>query len=441
MKVVHIAFECAPIYKTGGLGDVVGSLPKVLEKLGIETYVVMPGYAWIKRQHFLPGSKVPVIYVDGQWFSKLNSKHERKTQATAYAHFCLEVLEELKRRNLKPDILHCHDWHAGIIPWLLKHQPDGFFAKTKTLLTIHNVSYQGNFDLRYLDDPQLKSIVDRIPAQTKRISFLKLGIDSANYVSTVSPNHAREIRKGQVGFGLSRVIRKKRGRFIGIINGIDDTTWNPDIDRFIKYHFDTKNVNTQKAKNKRWLEKKLGLLQNDEPLVGMVARISSQKGFDLVLQFLARLSQLALKLVILGTGDEFMTRELSSSSRLLPDRLAFAHTFDEAVARQIYAASDFFLIPSVFEPCGLTQIISMRYGTIPIGAHVGGLVDTIQDGVTGFLFHKHETKDLLGAIERSLKVYHDPSALQVMRLKAMRRDFSWTASAKKYVRLYKKMTG
>jgi starch synthase len=304
MRVGQIAFECAPIYKTRGLGDVVGSLPIVLKEEGVESIVLMPRYEWIMRPESLPGSSVPVYYVKSPWFAKPNTAHDPKIQAPKYAHFALQALEELKRLDIKPDILHCHDWHTGLVPFLLKMRPDAFFEKTKILLTVHNIAYQGKFPTSYLEHPETQVILDSFDKHQKQIAYLKLGIESADFISTVSPNHAHEIRTGQAGFGLAKSIRQKRGKFIGIINGIDYKIWSPKIDNLIFTRYSSKTVQTGKAKNKTLLQKHLGLEVNPSiPVFGFIARLSAQKGIDLLLPLFADLASRRIQVVILGQGE------------------------------------------------------------------------------------------------------------------------------------------
>jgi len=441
MLVVHIAFECAPIYKTGGLGDVVGSLPIALSKLGVEVAVVIPGYGFIKRKKYLPGTQIPVFYAESQWFTKPNTRHDPKIQAVKYAHFAIASLDTLKRLDVRPDILHCHDWHAGLIPWLLKAQPDAFFARTKTILTIHNIAYQGNFPLAFLKRAETQNIYELLAKQHKRISFLKEGIRAADFISTVSPHHATEIRRGKVGFGLSQVVRGKRGKFVGIINGIDYRVWNPRTDRLIRRRFGRTTLTAGKSENKTFLQKQLGLTVSPEiPLFGFVARLSSQKGIDVLLPLLQNVPKRRIQIVILGAGEAKYTQLLKRLQTPEFNKwVSLNFKFDEKLAHQIYAASDFFLIPSHYEPCGLTQMISMAYGAIPVATDVGGLHDTIISGKTGFLFRKITSPELLNTVRQALHVYIETGKLAKFRRLLLRQNFSWDKSAREYVRLYRKV--
>ncbi len=438
MKIVHVAFECSPIYKTGGLGDVVGSLPIAQFRLGIKLLVIIPAYSFIKRRRFLPHSEVPVWYIESPWFKKPGIRTDRKTQAVGFAAFAVGILSELKRRDLKPDIIHCHDWHTGLISFLLKKTADPFFAKTRTLLTLHNIGYQGRFPKKYLHIPEFKELFSHIPAQAKQISFLKEGIAHADFVSTVSPNHAQEIRRGTVGFGLSAVIKKKRGRFVGIVNGLDHRIWNPTNDHALHKRFGKRSLASAKAINKRALQAELGLFTDPNiPLFVFVGRLSQQKGLDLLLPVLPGFAG-KMQFALLGAGDGAYLKAVSQYKKTEFSKwISMSLHFNEKLARQMYAGADFLLIPSLYEPCGLTQMIAMAYGTIPVACRVGGLKDTIRDEKTGILFSEKSKESLINAIERSLLLFFDKERCLRMRKLCMRQDFSWDKSAKRYIRLYR----
>jgi len=438
MNVVHVSFEVAPIYKTGGLGDVVGSLPKALTKLGVEASVAMPEYAWLtKKPDTLPHSQVPIHYIKNPFFTEGLKTNDHKLQARAFAAFAFGVLEELKRQKIQPDIIHCHDWHAALIPLILKKQPDSFFEKTKTMLSIHNIGFQGNFNCSYFDHPETKKMLACTRGH-KRISFLKEGIEHADFITTVSPNHAREIRNGKASFGLKSAIAKKRGKFIGILNGIDYDIWNPRTDTLIKHRYNKTNVLSQKAKNKLYLQKKLGLEDSvDIPLYGFIARLTEQKGLDILIPLLESIPRQRLQVVILGSGQEKFERKLLEFKKHIDPRWYSVNVaFDEQLAHEIYAASDFFLIPSVYEPCGLTQMIAMAFGSIPIATPVGGLEDTIMDAITGFLTEKVSSDSLGNAIERASDLWENTKDYKRMVEQVMDEDFSWEKSAKEYVKTY-----
>ncbi|MEK7166127.1 MAG: glycogen synthase [Patescibacteria group bacterium] len=440
MLVVHVAFECAPIYKTGGLGDVVGSLPKALVNEGIDTVVVMPGYNWIKRYQMLPNSRVPVIYIEGKWFHEGLKKHNPRLQAQAFAYFCKGVLEELKRRNLKPDILHCHDWHAALIPVLLKKRPDSYFEKTKTILTIHNIGYQGNFPCRFFTEGEFADVLTCF-RDWKRVSFLREGMRYTDFITTVSPNHAREIKNGLVSFGLKQVLSEKRGKFMGILNGIDNSVWNPRTDDLISNNYSLGSQFSAKSENKLNLQKRLGLaVSSDIPLFAFIARLTSQKGLELLIPILTEAARQRIQIVILGSGEKKYETILQKLKTIIDPRwYGVVVKFDEKLAHLMYAGSDFFLVPSLYEPCGLTQMIAMRYGSIPVVSQVGGLVDTVTDGKTGIVFKEKTTESLRLAIERASDLWERNQDYMQMVKVAMKKDFSWGKSAREYRLLYKKV--
>ncbi len=442
MQVVHVAFECAPIYKTGGLGDVVGALPKYQKDLGIDVAVVMPGYGFITPIPRLPNSTVPVLYAQSPFFQDRNIHHDPKIQAPKYADFAVQVLAELKKRSIRPDIIHCHDWHTGLLPFLARRDPQGFFQKTKIVLSIHNIGYQGIFPLKFLNTPTTARLLPLFNQQQNRLNFLKTAIEHCDYLLTVSPNHAREIKKGQLGFGLAGVIRKKRGKFSGILNGIDYQVWNPKTDKFVRHTYTFSDIQKQKAANKLNLQKRLKLEINaDIPLLGLVARLSRQKGIELILSILPDLPKRRVQLVLLGTGEARYEKILArfSRNRRYGEWISLNLKFDEELAHQIYAAADFFLIPSLYEPCGLTQMIAMKYGSLPIATAVGGLVDTIQDGKTGLLVDKFSSKFLLDKIDTALDIWEDQKRYLEMQKLALRQKFSWKKSARQYLQVYKKL--
>ncbi len=440
MLVVHIAFECAPIYKTGGLGDVVGSLPKVLEKEGIDIVVVIPGYQWIKKPQTLPNSHVRILYVEGKWFHEGLKKHNPRLQAQAYAYFCKGALEEMKRQNLKPDIIHCHDWHTSLIPVLLKKRPDAYFEKTKTILTIHNIGYQGNFSCNFFSEGEFSDVLTCF-RDWKRVSFLREGIRYADFLTTVSPHHAREIREGKVSFGLKEVLSQKRGKFTGILNGIDYSVWDPRDDKFIPKPFNHTNVFSAKSENKLALQKKLKLaVSSDIPLYGFIARLTNQKGLELLVPQLKSVGRHRIQIIILGSGEPKYEKLLLRLKREVDPRwYALVVKFDEQLAHEIYAGSDFFLVPSLYEPCGLTQIIAMKYGSIPVVTRVGGLVDTVEDRKTGFMMKEKTPASLTKAIEAASDLWEDNTAYMEMVARVMHKDFSWEKSAREYVRLYQRV--
>ncbi|KKP57841.1 MAG: Glycogen synthase [Candidatus Gottesmanbacteria bacterium GW2011_GWA1_34_13] len=441
MFVVHLSFECAPIYKTGGLGDVVGSLPKALKKLHVDSQIMMPGYGFIIKPTFLPNSQIPVIYIESPFFAHKEALKELQNQAPAFAHFCLLAVKKIKENHQAPDIIHCHDWHTALVPFLLKKWQDPFFAKTKTILTIHNVAFQGNFWTKYLHHEDLKEITDLLDPRSKKISFLREGIKTADFVSTVSPNHAKEIMTGKISFGLQKVIKSKKHQFMGILNGIDADVWNPATDTHIYKKYSPNQAINGKIYNKIKLQSELGLFKDENiPIFGFISRLSSQKGIEFLISLLEMAAKKRVEVIILGKGMAKMEKSLREfQSRVRQSWVSVNLAFDERLAHRIYAAADFFLIPSRYEPCGLTQMIAMRYGTIPIATKTGGLMDSISDKRTGFLLDETTEEDFMQKIDEALAVFGNSHKRKEMIERVMGQDFSWDKSAKEYLHLYKEI--
>ena len=442
MLVIHIAFECAPIYKTGGLADVVGSLPRALLAEGAESALILPKYSWIKPLPQLPGTQIPIFYINSPFFTTDLLYYQPQLQARAFADFALKIPAKIKEWQLHPQIIHSHDWHAALVPFLLLKQPDAYFNHTKTVLTIHNIAFQGKFATRFLKDKsEVVNLLNYIDPRFKQVSYLKLGIETADWITTVSNYHASEIKTGKAGFGLQKAIKTKKGRFTGILNGIDYGYWNPRHDESIKVNFNRRDVIGAKLKNKLWLQNKLGLEQSrDIPLFGFIARLTSQKGLDILIPFIKSISRHRIQVVILGSGrrkfeQQLQALKLSVDSRWYSVNIAY----NEQLAHQIYAGSDFFLVPSAYEPCGLTQMITMAYGSIPVVTAVGGLKDTVVDGKTGIYLKDFSVAGLIEAVEAATSIWENSQSYQQMVDRVMRQDFSWKKSAKIYLKLYNKL--
>ncbi len=442
MKVLFVSYEVSPIYKRGGLGDVAGTLPKILKSSGVDIRIGMPAYEGVAHPHMLPGTQIPMIYVDDPVVA--NVQKEKKIPAKAsvgFAFFCQEILKKTKKLGFQPDIIHINDWHTGLIPFLLHAQPDPFFARTRVLLTIHNTKYQGIFRIKYLlDHPKTVGIGNLLYEPHKTyVNYLRTGVQEADYISTVSPHFASEIRHKKFGFGVGGPIRKRRRKFVGILNGIDYDEWNPKTDQYID-SFDAKTLTVGKAQAKLALQREVGFGDDlSLPVFGMVARIVQQKGFDILIPVLEKLRGKSVRIVILGSGQKNISSILEKIAQKYSN-YAVRITYDEKLAHHIYAGSDFFLVPSIFEPCGLTQMIAMAYGTIPVVSRVGGLVDTVDDGKTGFLLKHHSEAGLVEAISCATDVYADSEKLITMRRVCMSQKFSWEKSAKAYLNLYTQMS-
>ncbi len=460
IKVLMTAAEMSPFAKVGGLGDVVGSLPGALEKINIDVRVILPLYGAIDHKKFRlkkilenieiasnnqtekinlwktnsPSSKVSVYFLESKYFQakEIYRPEENDNLAESFLFFSLAVLKILPLIRFQPDIIHCHDFHTALIPALLKEQK----LDIKTVYTIHNLNYQGNntplvLRVANLNIDDLASL--KKDAQDGDINFMVQGILNADVVTTVSKTYAKEIGTVEFGVGLEKIITQKK--IYGIINGLDVELFNPTTDKFIAQTYSNKNLG-DKQKNKTVLQKKLGLkVDKDVPLIGMVTRLTWQKGFDL---FTDNLFQLPLQMIILGTGEVKYENKLNELAKKYPDNFKFENYFDLKLAQQIYAGSDMFLMPSRFEPCGLGQMIAMSYGTIPIVRATGGLDDTVNDRV-GFKFKEFSEKVLIRTLEEAIKRFADKKQWQRLQKNCMQQDFSWSRSAKEYVKIYKEL--
>ena len=472
MKILIASPEAVPYAKTGGLADVAGSLVKEYRAMKKEAYVILPLYRKIREGNIhLKNTnlkiKVPVgdRRVEGEIFSSQPSAYfircdeffDREElygtpwgdffdNASRFVFFSRGVLEACKALNIRPDVIHCNDWQTSLIPLYLKklYKGDNFFKNTASLLTIHNLGYQGLFPASEMPLTGLEWDLfspEGIEFYGK-VNFLKAGLISADVLTTVSSSYAREILRKEFGFGLEGVLKNREKDLYGVINGIDYDEWDPSRDIYIpeKFNLDSLQGKTECKEN---LVKEASLDKVDRPLVGMVGRLSAQKGLDLVLQSIEELMSLGVNLIILGKGDEEFHTGFLQAAKRHRERISVTIGFEEPLAHKIYAGSDFFLIPSRYEPCGLGQLISMRYGSIPVGRSTGGLADTIQDFSpliskgTGFLFSDYTSSAMQDAIKRALCVYTDRDKLKKMILSAMNMDFSWKSSAERYIELYK----
>lgn len=469
IKVLMVAAELTPVVKVGGLGDVVGALPKALVQLGCETKIALPYYGSIdsKKYHakniaksisvafggkiekidlwsiVLPGSQVEVWLVKHAYFSPkevylCNIKEYRNEER--FAFFSLAVLEASKHIGWRPDVIHCHDWHTSLVPLLLKtsYKTEPFFAQTRTLLTIHNLAMQGQTKAEIAEMANLDKKHPTVKADLTdgNINLMYQGIMNADLVNTVSPTYAKEILTKDQGANLEKYLKIRKKDSSGILNGIDTGLFDPSSDKLIKKRYSSASLRDKTA-NKLALQKEVGLPQAENTaLVGTVSRFTSQKGLDLIDD---RIAALPCQFVFLGTGQKEFEDELTALAKKYPDKFNVQVKFDAGLAQRIYAASDIFLMPSLFEPCGLGQMIAMRYGSVPVVRATGGLADTV-DARVGFSFKKYSSKVLCGTLKAALDVYKDrPKTWSKLQSTGMKRDFSWTKSAKDYAKLYKKL--
>jgi len=449
MRVLFVTPECAPLVKVGGLGDVSAALPPALRALGVQVRVLLPGYPEVLQKagalseverwneigfdcRLLSGGDLlvldcPALYQRGGSPYQDPGGQDWPDNALRFG-----VLSRVAARLPGYDVLHCNDWPTALAP---------VFSKTPALLTIHNLAFQGNFERAWLDRlgiGQEYFSMERLEFHG-RISFLKGGLVYAKALTTVSPTYAREIQTAEFGCGLEGLLRERRGALTGILNGIDTAEWDPAADPHLAARYDAGSLE-KKALNKQALQKKLNLeVQRDMPLLGFVGRLTHQKGVDLIAGAINELAALPAQFALLGRGERELEGALSIAAGRHPGRVAMASTFDEGLAHLIEAGADLFLMPSRFEPCGLNQMYSQRYGTPPVARATGGLADTIIDGETGFLFERVESAALATAVRRALAVWREPGRWREMQGAGMRRDFSWAAAARRYADLYSRL--
>jgi starch synthase len=446
MKIAIVASEVVPFAKTGGLADVCGALPPALEKLGQEVIVIMPGYKAVRGHTSARlGKAVKVYFVENDEYFNRDGLYGDKNgdypdNLERFAFFNKRALQLLKEIKFKPDIIHCHDWQTCPIPAYLKTAAvsDPFFGATKSLLTIHNIGYQGIFpkeqfpglgiDWKYFNLEQLEFF--------GKLNLLKGGIVFSDRINTVSRTYAKEIQTKAFGFGLEGVLQARSSRLYGIVNGIDYSVWNPATDPHIAKKFSVEKFK-DKAKNKQDLQKACCLPVKDVPLFGIVSRLAEQKGFDIIAQAIDEICRLGLQLVVLGTGDMKYHLLLEEMIRKYPGVISLNMKFDDPLAHKIYAGSDAFLMPSKYEPCGLGQLISFGYGTVPLVFKTGGLADTVT-AQTGFIFDVYSGAELVKTVKKAVAKFRNRASWDEMAVRGMKLNFSWDESAKQYVGLYEK---
>ncbi|MBC8066289.1 MAG: glycogen synthase [Chlorobia bacterium] len=468
MNIVFISAEVAPFAKVGGLADVAGSLPQSLAALGHDVTVMMPAYQmvlddprWDVRDvaASIPVTMNPDWIVDA-WVKEMEADGVRTlliggadffTRATSsesiylpgidqYLFFSHAVLEVTKSLKLEPDVVHCNDWHTGFIPVLMREKQTAYWSQTAALYTIHNLAYQGEFDTSVLDKMNLPHrLFNADQLETwGRVNFLKSGCVYSDQVNTVSPTYAKEIQTPEFGCTLQGLMLHlaKRSRLSGILNGIDQEFFNPSDDPALAAGFSHEDP-SGKITCKARLQAELGLpVKPMIPVLSVVSRLSNQKGLDLILEIVPKLAELPAQLIVQGLGDPAIAVRLRELSAAYPDCLRFVEEFNADLAQRVYAGSDMFLMPSAFEPCGLGQMIAMRYGTVPIVRKTGGLADTVFEGENGFTFEASSADELWSAIGRAHQLYEDPMSWAMLVDTAMKADHSWTQSAADYAALY-----
>lgn len=476
MNIFYMASEATPFIKTGGLADVAGSLPKEFVKKGHEASVVIPLYSSVdykyrekmeylgyfmvdmdwRRQYAgvfrteLDG--VDFYFIDNEFYFNRNSLYGQVDDGERFVFFSKACVLLLRFLDIKPDIVNANDWHTGLVPLYIRDfaKGDGFYRDIKSVFTIHNIKYQGVFradgmlpimglSTEYFHEDGLKFY--------DSVNMMKAGIVYADLFTTVSQSYAHELTYPYFGEGLDGIIRKNDFKFTGIINGLDYDKYNPKTDKKISFNYDINTIE-EKVKNKTELQDLVGLPVNkDIPMIAMVTRLVDLKGVDLVEYALGELLQMDVQFVMLGTGEQKYEDMFRFYQRIFPNKLASRIYFNENHSHKIYAGSDFFLMPSIAEPCGISQLISMRYGTLPIVRETGGLKDTVDpynrytgEG-TGFSFSNINAHEMLDAIKKALDVYHKPEEFKKLIKTAMAKDFSWDASCDEYLRQYKRLLG
>ena len=479
-KILFVASEGVPFIKTGGLADVVGSLPKCIDKQYFDVRVILPKYTCISQEMKDKMSYVTHFYMDFHWKNEYVGIMYAEVDGVKYyfidnemffngfrpysdnalyeiekfAFFSKAALSILPVINFRPDVIHCHDWQTGLIPVYLKERFQGneFYRGIKSVMTIHNLKFQGKWSVKEVKDitglPDYYFTPDKLEL-FKDANLLKGGLVYADAITTVSQTYADEIKTAFYGEQLDGLLRARSNDLRGIVNGIDYDEFNPETDKYIEHHYNAVNFRKEKIKNKRALQAELGLDQDDRKfMIGIVSRLTDQKGFDLIDRMMDELCQDNVQIVVLGTGEDRYENMFRHFDWKYNDRVSANIYYSEALSHKIYAASDAFLMPSLFEPCGLSQLMSLRYGTVPIVRETGGLKDTVQpyneyeSTGTGFSFGNYNAHEMLATIRYAERIYYDRKReWNKIVDRAMAADFSWSVSAAKYQEMYDWLIG
>ncbi len=455
LKVLLASSEVVPFAKTGGLADVAGALPLVLEALGVDVRVIMPRYGSIKAvgESAAIGKNVKVYFAaSDEYFSRPELYGDKfgdyKDNLDRFTFFSKAIFNILKKDNFKPDVIHCNDWQTALVPVYLNtlYKYDPFFSKTKTVFTIHNLAYQGLFPKEEFPKIGLDWSLFNMHLFEfyGKVNLMKAGIVYADMINTVSPTYAEEIQTKEFGCGLEGVIAERRDRLVGILNGIDYKIWNPAFDNKIFKKYSINNF-ADKYTDKARLQEEAGLKVNSRiPLIGVISRLADQKGFDLVADIIDKVLAMDLQFILLGTGEHKYHVLFEKIQKTYSKNAAIYLKFDAILAQKIYAGSDMFLMPSRYEPCGLGQLISFKYGTVPIVRQTGGLKDSVDEfdpstgEGSGFTFTSYESGRLLAAIKKAVSAYGNKNAWEALTKKIMGYDYSWKRSAEDYVDLYER---
>ncbi len=481
-SICFAASEMTPFAKTGGLADVAGALPLHLEAQGHDVRVFMPLYAQVdtSKHYFVrvdylcevpvhlgphtfsfsasvaqaPGSEVDVYFIDcPELFHRSELYTGERDDHLRFALFCRAVIECCQRMGWSPDVFHLNDWHTALVPLFLKtlYSWDRLFGRSKTVLTIHNIAFQGIFPADTIVNLGLadhRHLFHQEDLAAGTVNLLRTGLLYADAITTVSPTYAREIRTAAFGEGLDPLLRQRSGAVTGIVNGIDDSLWSPESDPYIPRRYGIDDVAEGKAKNREHLLDAVGLSHGEgSPALGIVSRLTAQKGFDLVFEPLTQaLGHLDLRLVVLGTGKSEVEERFARLQQSFPQKVCYYRGYSEELAHLIEAACDIFLMPSRFEPCGLNQMYSLKYGTVPIVRQTGGLADTVElwdpeSGTgTGFVFDHFDVPGFAWALDTALATFEDRTAWERLRRNGMEKDYSWEHQGAEYEKLYRALT-
>jgi len=477
-KILFVASEASPFIKTGGLADVAQALPKALLKENIDVRVIIPLYGKIKREQLnaldfikdfsvklnwrekhvglftMVNEGVTYYFIDNEFYfnrSEIYTHYGHEDQGEKYAYYNYAVLESIKYMDFKPNIIHCNDWHTGMISLIYKkkyaHKEN--YENIKFLYTIHNLKYQGVFDEKilvdHLDIPPWSINWDTVEFHGG-MNFMKAGIIYSDQVNTVSETYAEEIKLSYYGEGLSGLLSSVDYKLSGIVNGIDYDENNPEKDPLIEHHYNADNFQAEKVKNKLTLQKQMGLeISASIPMIGVVSRLTDMKGFDIIRHIFEELMAYDIQFVLLGTGEGEIEDSFRYFENKFSDKVRANIMFSNELAHKIYAAADIYIMPSKFEPCGLSQLIALRYGTVPIVRETGGLKDTIDpyniytNTGNGFSFKNYNAHELLFAIQRALSLYKKKEKWYALVNRGMISNNSWKKSAKKYIEIYTKL--
>ena len=474
-RILYITSEAFPLIKTGGLADVAGSLPAALLKQSQDVRLLLPAYREVLQKIIkknviaetsyynfpvkilktrLPGKNVVVLLVDcpavfdrpGGPYTDHHGQpwHDNALRFAILCHAAIDISLNKLKLKWKPNIVHCNDWQSGLVPALLSLHK----KRPATIFTIHNLAYQGIFTKQTFTDLHLPNQLWHMDGLEfhDQLSFIKGGLAYADKITTVSPNYAQEILKPEYSHGYDGLLKHRKKHLSGILNGIDEKNWNPGTDKYLHQKYNRRSLD-KKSLNKKELQKELLLPIDDSlPMIGIVSRLVEQKGMELILQSLDVLMTKPIQIVVLGTGETHYEIQLNKWAKRYPKRFKVVIGYDESLAHRIEASSDMYLMPSTFEPCGLNQIYSLRYGTLPIVTPVGGLADTVFDAskknlkngtANGFILKKKTAQSLLRTVQKALLIYQKPEIWRQMQINAMSGDFSWQSSAEKYIKLYK----